>query len=317
MCSESDIKEMGLPMGPRKKLMSFVKAQAAKQEERKQELVKQEAEKAARLAARRVEQEMSRQQRLDSSMQDSSMSVHVDYTPGLKGTGQPFVKYPQLDFLPSCFFALGSPIGMFLTVRGVETVGDDFKLPTCDALFNIFHPFDPVAYRIEPLINKEAMNYKPVKALSTFGADLKRGLIDSMKKTWKTIHEFAISRATTAEPTEEEMEKIADQLEQEQAEKQSDISSSESFEFLADELKLGILNKGNRIDYVLQEKPIESFNEYLFALGSHACYWESEDTVLMILKEVYALHGILPQAQGPDKKRPSQTPPKNPVLPPP
>lgn len=38
-------------------------------------------------------------------------------------------------------------------------------------------------------------------------------------------------------------------------------------------VKVGLLNGGNRIDYVLQEKPIESFNEYLFALQSHLCYW--------------------------------------------
>lgn len=39
------------------------------------------------------------------------------------------------------------------------------------------------------------------------------------------------------------------------------------------QVKIGMLNGGNRIDYVLQEKPIESFNEYLFALQSHLCYW--------------------------------------------
>lgn len=39
------------------------------------------------------------------------------------------------------------------------------------------------------------------------------------------------------------------------------------------QVKVGLLNGGNRIDYVLQEKPIESFNEYLFALQSHLCYW--------------------------------------------
>ena len=38
-------------------------------------------------------------------------------------------------------------------------------------------------------------------------------------------------------------------------------------------VKIGMLNGGGRIDYVLQEKPIESFNEYLFALQSHLCYW--------------------------------------------
>lgn len=40
-----------------------------------------------------------------------------------------------------------------------------------------------------------------------------------------------------------------------------------------EDVMIGQLNGGRRIDYVLQEKPIESFNEYLFALGSHACYW--------------------------------------------
>lgn len=40
-------------------------------------------------------------------------------------------------------------------------------------------------------------------------------------------------------------------------------------------ISVGMLNGGQRIDYVLQEKPIESFNEYLFALQSHLCYWLS------------------------------------------
>lgn len=35
----------------------------------------------------------------------------------------------------------------------------------------------------------------------------------------------------------------------------------------------GRLNKGQRIDYVLQERPLEKLNEYLFALSSHLTYW--------------------------------------------
>ena len=42
---------------------------------------------------------------------------------------------------------------------------------------------------------------------------------------------------------------------------------------LDEEYPVGKLNRGHRVDYVLQEKPIESFNDYLFALSSHACYW--------------------------------------------
>lgn len=38
-------------------------------------------------------------------------------------------------------------------------------------------------------------------------------------------------------------------------------------------IHIGKLNGGCRIDYVLQEAPLESFNEYLFALTSHVGYW--------------------------------------------
>lgn len=39
------------------------------------------------------------------------------------------------------------------------------------------------------------------------------------------------------------------------------------------DVPLGVLNEGKRIDYVLQEAPLEFFNEYIFALTSHVCYW--------------------------------------------
>ncbi len=52
---------------------------------------------------------------------------------------------------------------------------------------------------------------------------------------------------------------------------------------------LGRINKGRRVDYALQESPIESINEYLFSVGSHSCYWTSEDTMLLIAKEIYDL----------------------------
>ena len=35
----------------------------------------------------------------------------------------------------------------------------------------------------------------------------------------------------------------------------------------------GMLNRGERVDYVLQESPLEIVNEYLFSLSSHLCYW--------------------------------------------
>lgn len=90
------------------------------------------------------------------------LSKKISYVIGSAGTGQPYIHYTQLHFHPRAFFALGSPIGMFVTVRGIDMLGEDFALPTCPAFFNIFHPFDPVAYRVEALINPDAPKYRPM-----------------------------------------------------------------------------------------------------------------------------------------------------------
>lgn len=86
---------------------------------------------------------------------EGTSNTHVPFVGGLQGVGLPLVQYPQLDFQVAHFFALGSPIAMFLTIRGLENLGRDFCLPTCPAMFNIFHPYDAVAYRMEPLINPD------------------------------------------------------------------------------------------------------------------------------------------------------------------
>ena len=48
---------------------------------------------------------------------------------------------------------------------------------------------------------------------------------------------------------------------------------------------------------LLQEAPMESFNEYLWSLASHLCYWQSEDTCLLVLKELYSIRDVVPDDQ--------------------
>lgn len=40
------------------------------------------------------------------------------------------------------------------------------KQPRCTRYFNIFHPIDPIAYRIEPLLRAEMHEIPPVPLLS-------------------------------------------------------------------------------------------------------------------------------------------------------
>lgn len=60
--------------------------------------------------------------------------------PNAQFVWQVSVVYHSLDFEPVNFFALGSPIGMFLTVRGLEKIEETYQLPTCKGFYNIYHP---------------------------------------------------------------------------------------------------------------------------------------------------------------------------------
>ena len=103
-----------------------------------------------------------------------------------------------LDFEVEDFYALGSPIGLFQMIEGrtiagrrnagaleTETPFDPMRVnntyrkvsesgstsdisvfstissPKCAQIFNIFHPTDPIAYRIEPLISPAMKALKP------------------------------------------------------------------------------------------------------------------------------------------------------------
>ncbi|XP_037342116.2 phospholipase DDHD1 isoform X1 [Pungitius pungitius] len=75
---------------------------------------------------------------------------------------------PALKFKIENFFCMGSPLAVFLALRGIRpgiSCHQDHILPTsiCSRFFNVFHPTDPVAYRLEPLILKHYSNVAPVQ----------------------------------------------------------------------------------------------------------------------------------------------------------
>lgn len=124
----------------------------------------------------------------------------------------------KLDFEVEDFYALGSPVGLFQMLKGrtiaarpspsgkdksSEASSDPFldaplgssKLsdtmgtssseipvssPQCRQLFNIFHPTDPISYRIEPLISPAMASLKPQPLPYTkrgiFGSQVGQGL---------------------------------------------------------------------------------------------------------------------------------------------
>uniref|UniRef100_A0A8B9GEL1 DDHD domain containing 2 n=1 Tax=Amazona collaria TaxID=241587 RepID=A0A8B9GEL1_9PSIT len=276
LCTEANLKEMGIPLGPRMKILHYI-------------------------SSKRETQHPSFPIPGHLCSHGHSLWLNCQYRD--IGLGQVSANYPQLNYKPSIFFAFGSPIGMFLTVRGVKRINPNYSLPTCKGFFNIFHPFDPVAYRIEPMIvpdvefepmllphhkGRKRMHLELKEGLTRMSVDLKNNLLGSLRVAWQSFTRAPLP-ALEAASTEGEAEAETS------TEKQPDTKAEEPPPAVKEEvspINVGRLNGGNRIDYVLQEKPIESFNEYLFALQGHLCYWESEDTVLLVLKEIYQTQGI-------------------------
>lgn len=131
--------------------------------------------------------------------------------------------------------------------------------------------------------------------------------MESVKSTLNSFYSFAKfnQNVTPQSAIEAEVDKA---LEQEIAKKQESEDQEENNEQPTD-LSLGALNRGRRIDYVLQEAPFEFINEYIFALASHVCYWESEDSMLMMLKEIYGSMDIKPDNQIPQQTMTIERPP--------
>ncbi|XP_058055722.1 SEC23-interacting protein [Anopheles bellator] len=247
-------------------------------------------------------------------------SQQINYEVGPAGTGQPYITYPQLLFQPKKFFALGSPIGMFVTIRGIDALGLNFALPTCDGFFNIFHPYDPVAYRIEALINPELSSLRPVliphhkgrkrmhlelkETMVRVGNDLKQRVSDVFRNTLDTVYALTALNSSRPDPKaiEKEVNKVLqDQLQFEQAGSTSNLAGGSDVDNGETSIPLGRLNQSRRVDYVLQEAPFEFINEYLFALTSHVCYWDSEDTMLFLMKEIYSTLGVQADIQVPQQ----------------
>ena len=134
MCTVDDLKELGVPMGPRKKLSTFIT-----EELEKQRVTKERKERKAReREAREKEQQRLQQQQeaADSALQKATLQG-VKFVRGLAGTGQPFIEYPQLNFQPQFLFALGSPIGLFLSVRWPSAICHMTSHVTDDVIFLI------------------------------------------------------------------------------------------------------------------------------------------------------------------------------------
>eukprot|EP00252_Welwitschia_mirabilis_P007394 TRINITY_DN18701_c0_g1_i1.p1 TRINITY_DN18701_c0_g1~~TRINITY_DN18701_c0_g1_i1.p1 ORF type:complete len:732 (-),score=164.64 TRINITY_DN18701_c0_g1_i1:319-2220(-) len=205
----------------------------------------------------------------------------------------PHIHYTKLDFKVDTFFAVGSPLGVFLSLRNVrigEGKGFEYwqeegikeEMPCCRQMMNIFHPYDPVAYRLEPLVCKEYVNKRPVyipyhkggKRLHIGIQDFGENVSKHSKKFIKTLQSAGTQMVHALGV------KVPRSTDEEEDGKSPPVKT---YGALMMEQLTG--SSEGRIDYMLQDSTFE--HAYLAAISSHTSYWRDLDTALFILNHLY------------------------------
>eukprot|EP01135_Chromosphaera_perkinsii_P006050 Nk52_evm4s386 gene=Nk52_evmTU4s386 len=72
-----------------------------------------------------------------------------------------FSNEPGLEFSVDKFFSVGAPIGLIVSFKRTMDPNKIYK-PRCGQFYNIYHSVDPVAFRVEPLLDESFASIKPV-----------------------------------------------------------------------------------------------------------------------------------------------------------
>ncbi|KAH7461926.1 Phospholipase DDHD2 [Phytophthora ramorum] len=276
-----------------------------------QDSTEQEKQKSGRRASpraatsRRTNRKKSPCHKKQAPKKAKSAKKHkVPATPTGGSTTVPLV--PKLAFDVEDLFCFGSPVGLFLNVRG-QKLDRDFQLPRCRRVFNIYHPYDPVAYRIEPILNP-ARAHSKAAIIRTFEGKLRfqYQLRNSFRAMWASLRHWrrdfehqvlagahsvglvespasmtplSDALAVVAQPYQQQRRPDDVQEEKQREEREGDASTENVAVF-------GRLCQGLPIDYSLQENEIEIANEYLFALTAHVIYWSNRDASLFVAQKL-------------------------------
>mmetsp|Transcript_19522 Transcript_19522/g.39026 ORF Transcript_19522/g.39026 Transcript_19522/m.39026 type:complete len:667 (+) Transcript_19522:141-2141(+) len=212
--------------------------------------------------------------------------------------------YSTLPTSPRCVWLMGSPVGLFLTLRNAhETIAGttDFNLMgETTKLFNVFNPSDPVAYRIEPL--QLPMGKKPVDLPAPAyvpSADYSFGAIGGVRAHLKVKQHIdaAQKNATKAIKVAEKMfSKLTDQMGVGGARRKSggggggapspDLRGPRAEEDEGEEedgLDFSLTGHGNkRLDWQVQTGVLDS--ELISTITAHTSYFNNADVVAFMAR---------------------------------
>jgi hypothetical protein len=222
---------------------------------------------------------------------------------GFWGPSLPQKLSKVLPFEPDFTVFLGSPIGLFLTLRGSHAVFDSmrgssddgstaktssFRLPT-KSVYNIFSPSDPVAYRIEPLLLplNTLVSELPEPLYLTRAGEGVRFHVKAMqlgdeitKALSKQRSSISMFMSTITEQASSVLQQIEDSSSVEKNSKKAKGDAGGAKD-LYDTLRFPLGGRSARIDYQLQPRVID--NEYISAVTAHSSYFQNTDIIDFVI----------------------------------
>ncbi|XP_017784868.1 PREDICTED: protein retinal degeneration B isoform X3 [Nicrophorus vespilloides] len=189
----------------------------------------------------------------------------------------------KFDFDITDFFMFGSPLALVLAYRKISSSDDKnsaITRPCCLQVYNLFHPTDPVASRLEPLLSARFSMLAPVNIARYAKYPLGNGqpyhLLEILQSNPQMFNESGQPRRL------------------------SEVSIQSTVSGIIDNIPLQAINAlqqkwwgGKRLDYALYcPEGLSNFPTHALPHLLHASYWESSDVIAFILRQVGRLEGL-------------------------
>ncbi|XP_069988324.1 protein retinal degeneration B isoform X5 [Penaeus vannamei] len=195
--------------------------------------------------------------------------------------------HSRLDFEVSDVFMFGCPLALVLVYRKMVNAEDKncmIQRPACQQVYNLFHPTDPLAVRLEPLLSARFSLLPPITIPRYTKYPLGDGNPTHLLECIQTHGEvFLDIGGATGSPS------LAGQ-----ARRMSDASILSTMSGMADTVPLATINAlsqrwwgTKRLDYALYcPEGLANFPTNSLPHLFHASYWESSDVIAFILRQL-------------------------------
>ncbi|XP_055586788.1 protein retinal degeneration B isoform X3 [Uranotaenia lowii] len=183
-------------------------------------------------------------------------------------------RLPKFDFEVGDFFMFGSPLAVVLAARRLSDSRYGANKPSCMQIYNLFHPTDPTASRLEPLLSARFSMLAPVNVPRYAKYPLGNGqpyhLLELIQSSPQIFSDGPPPRRL------------------------SDASIQSTVSGMIDNVPLTTINQlqqrwwgSKRLDYALYcPDGLSNFPAHALPHLFHASYWESSDVIAFILRQI-------------------------------